>query len=321
MSLPTLSTYTWRTLQRADLPAFHTLQLILEETDLIPIDSLADLENQFDDSWSKPAEHTVVAFTDDGQMVGFGRTFFNPEAGAMPRMVADVVTHPAHRADGALENALQAWTDAQAQARLPGGVGEIQQFMPKHLTEAQARLATRGYTPIRYFYRMRRDLSEPVPEPVWPEGLTVRAYTPDLNRAMMQAFNEAFLDHWNFEPITVEDWEMFFMRREDFRPEMSFVVFDGEELVAFSFNVVKVEENARLGLQQGWIQDLGTRRAWRKRGLATALLCHSMRAFQAAGLDYAGLGVDAANPTGALGIYQRLGFAPTREFVCLSKTI
>ena len=33
-----------------------------------------------------------------------------------------------------------------------------------------------------------------------------------------------------------------------------------------------------------------------------------MRAFKEAGLDYAMLGVDAQNPTGALGLYEGLGF-------------
>jgi ribosomal protein S18 acetylase RimI-like enzyme len=44
--------------------------------------------------------------------------------------------------------------------------------------------------------------------------------------------------------------------------------------------------------------------------VASALLEHSFNAFHGAGLTHAMLGVDTENPTGALGIYERLGFEP-----------
>ena len=44
---------------------------------------------------------------------------------------------------------------------------------------------------------------------------------------------------------------------------------------------------------------------------ATALLLDSMRRFSADGLEAAGLGVDAANPSGALRLYEALGYRQT----------
>jgi ribosomal protein S18 acetylase RimI-like enzyme len=44
-----------------------------------------------------------------------------------------------------------------------------------------------------------------------------------------------------------------------------------------------------------------------------------MEAFAAAGLEAATLGVDAENPTGALGIYERVGFRPIRRSVRLQR--
>ena len=44
-----------------------------------------------------------------------------------------------------------------------------------------------------------------------------------------------------------------------------------------------------------------------------------MRAFRDAGLDAATLGVDAENPTGALGVYERVGFRPVRRSVRLQR--
>jgi len=50
---------------------------------------------------------------------------------------------------------------------------------------------------------------------------------------------------------------------------------------------------------------------YRKRGIASALLVASMKRMKDAGFESAGLDVDSANPTGAHGLYQRLGFTIT----------
>ncbi len=46
-----------------------------------------------------------------------------------------------------------------------------------------------------------------------------------------------------------------------------------------------------------------------------------MRAFKAAGLDYAGLSVDVDSPTGALRLYERLGFTVYKRSITDVKSI
>jgi ribosomal protein S18 acetylase RimI-like enzyme len=53
---------------------------------------------------------------------------------------------------------------------------------------------------------------------------------------------------------------------------------------------------------------VGTLPEHRGRGVAGALLGHTLHACAAAGYDDASLHVDAENPTGALPIYRRAGF-------------
>ena len=36
---------------------------------------------------------------------------------------------------------------------------------------------------------------------------------------------------------------------------------------------MNASQNARQGFTEGWIQPLGVRRRWRKRGVATAMIC------------------------------------------------
>ena len=47
---------------------------------------------------------------------------------------------------------------------------------------------------------------------------------------------------------------------------------------------------------------------WRRRGVASALIVSSFKAFRERGLTDAALGVDSENPNGALGLYEGLGF-------------
>lgn len=62
------------------------------------------------------------------------------------------------------------------------------------------------------------------------------------------------------------------------------------------------------GCTSGYTELLGVRRPWRGRGIAVALLAAVMAAYRADGTDYAELGVDTANPSGAHGLYAALGY-------------
>ena len=62
------------------------------------------------------------------------------------------------------------------------------------------------------------------------------------------------------------------------------------------------------GYNAGYTDLLGVRRAWRGRRLAGALLGAAMAAYRADGMEYAELGVDTANPSGAHRLYAGLGY-------------
>ena len=64
-----------------------------------------------------------------------------------------------------------------------------------------------------------------------------------------------------------------------------------------------------IGYKAGYTDLLGVRRAWRGRRLARALLATVMAAYQADGMDFAELGVDTANQSGAHRLYEGLGYA------------
>jgi ribosomal protein S18 acetylase RimI-like enzyme len=76
---------------------------------------------------------------------------------------------------------------------------------------------------------------------------------------------------------------------------------------------------SELGISRGWLDGVFTRRAWRRRGLARALIVRSLHLLQERGLETAALGVDADNPSGAFGLYESAGFHPTERFVSFRK--
>jgi len=329
LSLPILPGYLFRFARREDLPGIHRMLECASDADRTGfVDALEDMTNQFNDPWCNPEEDFLLGFTPDGQVAALGRLFLNPSPQRERNVNLWGETHPEHRGRG-LGDAILTWMEARAHERLLNYPADLPRSLRinclDYLTDRTQLFEQHGFTPLRFWYRMRRDLSQPIPPEHLPPGLILCTYRPELDRALMDAFNESFSDHWSFEPISYEDWQMFLIHAAAFRPELTLLAMDGEgsgaQIASFSVNFIREEDNLRQGIAEGIITELGTRRAWRKRGIASALVCESMRTFKALGLDYAGLGVDAESQTGALGLYERLGFAVFKHQITFSKSV
>jgi ribosomal protein S18 acetylase RimI-like enzyme len=70
-----------------------------------------------------------------------------------------------------------------------------------------------------------------------------------------------------------------------------------------------------LRFSQGWVALIGVRPAWRGRKLAPALLAGVLRAYADDGMDAAGLDVDTGNATGALTLYEGMGFHVKQTYI------
>jgi ribosomal protein S18 acetylase RimI-like enzyme len=170
-----------------------------------------------------------------------------------------------------------------------------------------ALLREQGFEPVRWFFDMIRDLSEPIHEVPLPDGLEVRPVTMEHIRQIWKADSEAFKDHWGGFDDSDEHLQAW-IDSPNFDPTMWLIAWDGDEIAGGVTNGISPEENAALGVKRGWLHTVFTRRQWRKRGLANALIARSLVLIKERGMDYGVLGVDADNPTGALGLYERNGF-------------
>ena len=67
-------------------------------------------------------------------------------------------------------------------------------------------------------------------------------------------------------------------------------------------------ENAHHGRERGLVAAVYTRRQWRRRGLARALIARCLVRLRERGMTSAYLGVDGLNPNQATDLYASLGF-------------
>ena len=180
---------------------------------------------------------------------------------------------------------------------------------------SQTLLASRGYREVRRFWGMTIEFGdEPPMDPVLPEGFRIEPFSSELAGAFHATLEEAFADHWEYEPQGFERWWERQVAKPDHDPSLWFLVRSGEDVVAATRN-----DPERSG--GGWIGSLGVRRAWRGRGLAKALLLHSFREFHRRGQRRVGLGVDSENATGATKLYESVGMVVDTEQVVWEKAL
>lgn len=167
----------------------------------------------------------------------------------------------------------------------------------------------RGYREARRFWEMAIDFEEEPPEPC----VQVEPIAEEEAERFHAALEESFAGHWEHEPESFDEWWTRQRRRSNFDPSLWFVIRDGDEIAG----VARCEARP----STGWVGALGVRPAWRGRGYGRALLLHSFREFRRRGLTSAGLGVDAANATGATYLYESVGMHVEEENVVWGKTL
>ena len=167
-------------------------------------------------------------------------------------------------------------------------------------------LRASGYVPIRRFASLIRPDLEAIVDAPMPEGIETRPITRDgpLLRRIWEAEVEAFRDHFGAREPTEKDCA-FFLDEPGRDLALWFIAFDGEEVAAGVRCVVKPNAD---GIREGWLEPVFTRRAWRRRGIARALIARSLVGLRAYGVERAALGVDLQNPNQALRLYESSGF-------------
>ncbi|MBB2935893.1 ribosomal protein S18 acetylase RimI-like enzyme [Amycolatopsis bartoniae] len=142
-----------------------------------------------------------------------------------------------------------------------------------------------------------------------PADLRLAGYAPEHEEATRLALNEAFRGHWGMAAYSPELFRHRVTGSPVFRPESSFLLLsDAGEVASFVLSAFYESDAEATGVRELQVSYVGTRAASRGRGVATALLAHTLRVAREQGYERAALGVDESNAHNALNIYRRVGF-------------
>jgi ribosomal protein S18 acetylase RimI-like enzyme len=162
---------------------------------------------------------------------------------------------------------------------------------------------------------MQRTFDRAIPVIDLPAGLLMVSYEPAYDVDLRQTHIEAFRDHWGSSPIDEERWKLWFTGSRGFRAGLSRLILDGDKIVSYVLAYEYVADTEATGVREVYIGHVGTLRSHRKRGLARVALADVMTEAQRRGYQRAALGVDTQNGTGALGLYEGLGFMQYKKFI------
>ena len=164
-----------------------------------------------------------------------------------------------------------------------------------------------GFSQVRWFFDMLRPSLDEIEAPVLPDGLEFRPLAQDQLKQFWNADIEAFEDHWGGFDGSDENYERW-LEDPKFDRSLIVVAWDGDEIAGGVDNHINEIENRAFNRQRGWLRSVFVRRQWRRRGLGRAVVLRSLQLLRDRGMTSAGLGVDADNPNGAMGLYTGTGF-------------
>jgi mycothiol synthase len=281
-----------------------------------------DLRERFDDPERDFAAGSVAVY-DGRTMVGYGTLIGRGVADPVNLMLYLGGVHPSYRGRG-LGRDLLDWAEHAAvlphNQRFPGCPLSLGTGCLSSNTAAIALYEQRGYQPARWFHEMVRDLSAVIPPPVIPAGIRIAAYQPDMAEHALLIRNESFRDHWGSTETTPQHWAHF-LASAAFRPGFSFLAYAESEPLGMLIARESEAYHAQTGRRDLHIALVGTRAAGRKRGIATALLLTTMSAARADGYDRASLDVDSDSLTGAVRLYEHVGFTVASTWISYRKQL
>ncbi|GAA3526194.1 GNAT family N-acetyltransferase [Amycolatopsis ultiminotia] len=314
----------------ADLDLLHTLMRVAGEVDHPrEVYSRELVERGLTGERFDLSADAVIALSDGGEAVAYGEA---KPADAETGVFLDGVVHPGWRGHG-IGRALLSWQEARARQLLAASGSDrparIAVGAREENEDALSLFRATGFQPVRWWLELWRSLDEPIPEPgrALPEGVSLRAYSAELSEPTRLAMNDAFRGHWGSQPTTAQEWEEEHAL-EAFAPHLSRLAVTGagtaeEPHVVVGAVLIDVDE-VDWELNGGpfaYLAMIGVVHAWRGKGLSSALLLSALRACRDAGMLNAALDVDAANPSGAVEMYSKLGFAERERSVTYAKHI
>jgi mycothiol synthase len=209
------------------------------------------------------------------------------------------VVHPAHRGRG-LGSELLDRIEERAREMRPAGPFRFRHAINAGDQVAASLLKARHLRPVRHFWHMQIDLSEPVDLGPAPRGIEISPLRPVDDLAVVHSLlTRAFVDDWDYRPEPFDRWVAEYRSRPGHDPTTWLIATDdGQPVGALIGNVSD---------DHGWIDELGVLPSHRSRGIGASLLRRSFATLVGRGTTRVFLNVDSQNATGATALYERVG--------------
>lgn len=278
------------------------------EFDLLTLETIKHIDESSPNH--DPYKDVLIAEV-NGKMVAYSTVFMGRQLDGDCMYSHFGFVLPEWRGKG-IGRAMIHWAEGRAReieaSRQGQGTSYIRSVAYSRMTGLEGLLKSGGYEPVGYHFQMRTPDLDHIPDVPMPEGLEVRPVKPEHHRAIWEANTEAFRDHWGARETEEREFEAWLSHPLRIEPELWVVAWDGDQVAGSILNYINQEFNRVTGSKLGYTEDISVRRPWRRRGLARAMLARSMRLHKGLGMTQTGLGVDTHNPSGALQLYESMGY-------------
>lgn len=245
------------------------------------------------------ARDAWLVFT--GDRLGGYAAFENRGEG---RLMADGYVHPdlvgrgigtmlVELTEGRARDEAAAIRDAHGDAVLQNAVLQLD-------AGAHSLLERLGYREVRQSFRMAIDLADrPLPPDGIP-GVLIDRFEETRARELYEVVETAFAQEWGHRRQEWEEWRKRWLSGPWYDQGLWWTASSGDSLVGAIICRERFND-------AGWVSRVGVLPDWRGRGIGGALLQTAFRGLYDRGERRIALGVDAANPTGATRVYERVG--------------
>jgi len=260
-----------------------------------------------------------------GEMIGYARGWWAREVGGtfFYRQLGFVL--PAWRRKGIGSALLRRLEDRQRE--IASAHADAEKLFNVYVTQPEtgraAMLEKAGYRPARYLFSLVRPDLEDIADFPLPAGVKLRPVLAVHYRAVWDTDQEVFASHWGRQQAVEGDYEAWLANADEFQPRLWQVAWDvaANRIAGQARPFIPEAANRESGRLRGHTEFIVVRDAWRRRGLARALISHSLRAQRDAGMTESALEVDSENPSGATGVYEACGFRVEQRNVVYRKPV
>jgi mycothiol synthase len=305
-----------RPLQAGDAAAVAALLAAAEQVDRTGEYPDADDLSEWWSGWGGDLPRDGVTACDPaGLVVGYATALASPTFRESFDVYLEGRVRPDHRGRGA-GRALLDWQLERGRAihaeRHPEAPGRLMVVVQSAMTPLESLVRRSGLTAQRWYRSLQRSLADP---PAEVPGVEIVPYTAGRDDEVRRAHNAAFTEHHGSSERDAGTWQSLFTGQRAFRPDLSFLAVEDGDVVGYVLAYVFEADTKATGKRLLHLGQIGVLPRARGRGVATAVITAALRAGAENECVVAGLEVDSGNVTGALQLYERLGFTTARSSV------